>query len=270
MIKNWAVTGDTHADFTRFKNYDKEFQKSDENAVIILGDAGLNWTLDEHDAQLKNFLTKRYGFYIYCLRGNHEARPTAVKGMELIYDENVHGEVYIQPKWPRIRYFKDYGMYIINGYSVAVIGGAYSVDKWYRLDRGAIWFEDEQLSLNERTECYNMLSDHWFDFVFSHTCPIQWEPRDLFLPSIDQQKVDKTMEVFLSALEQRIMYKVWLFGHYHDDRLVRPHVEMFYTDTENVDDIWNRWVRYDKAGELDWWLTKDSLFYIDQEVNNEN
>ena len=58
MIEQWVLTGDTHGVFTRFKNYDKDFQKNPKAAVIILGDAGLNWTLDEQDSHMKNFLSQ--------------------------------------------------------------------------------------------------------------------------------------------------------------------------------------------------------------------
>ena len=262
MINNWLVTGDTHSDFTRFRNYDEKVRTDPYTAVIILGDAGLNWSLDENDSHMKNMLTKRYKFRIYCVRGNHEARPQNVPGMHLIYDEDVGGDVYIQDKWPTIRYFKDWGIYTIDGYRVAVIGSAYSVDKWYRLQMGYRWFEDEQLTKDEMEECRAELKGKDFDFVLTHTCPTSWMPTDLFLSSIDQSKVDKSMEVFFESLRTDIgTWGVWLFGHYHDDRLVRPGVEMFYKDTEKLDDIWNRWDHYWSTGELDWWLNKDPLFY---------
>ena len=46
MITKWYVTGDTHRDFSRFKNYD-DLDKQDENlGVIILGDVGLNYLIE--------------------------------------------------------------------------------------------------------------------------------------------------------------------------------------------------------------------------------
>ena len=263
MIKEFFLTGDCHADFTRFKNYDKEIQKNPEVAVIILGDAGLNWSLDEHDAQLKNFLSKRYDFRIYCLRGNHEARPQNVLGMELIYDEDVKGEVYIQKKWPNIRYLKDYGIYQMGNLDVAVIGGAYSVDKWYRLDRGAIWYPDEQLTEEEMIAATAELTGTEVDIVLTHTCPINWEPSDLFLNGIDQRRVDKTMELFMEEIAQCFGWKVWCFGHYHADRLERPGVEQFFRDTEPLKAVWQRWQDYENGKELDWWLVKSPMFYAD-------
>ena len=261
MIKNWLVSGDCHAEFSRFKNYDKEIQNDPNTAVIILGDAGLNWTLDEHDSQMKNFLSKRYKFRIYCVRGNHEARPENVPGMELIYDEDVKGEVFIQKKWPQIRYFKDYAIYHIGGLDVAVIGGAYSVDKWFRLDRGAIWYPDEQLTEEEMLAATVELTSAEVDMVMTHTCPINWEPNDLFLSGIDQSRVDKSMELFLEEIAQCFGWKVWLFGHYHADRLERPGVEQFFRCTDKLENIWDRWKNYEKTGELDWSMPKSPMFY---------
>ena len=58
MITKWYVTGDTHRDFSRFKNYD-DLDKQDENlGVIILGDVGLNYMIETWwpDYHIKNSL----------------------------------------------------------------------------------------------------------------------------------------------------------------------------------------------------------------------
>jgi len=263
MINRVLITGDTHREFSRFKNYDKEIQKDSNTAVIILGDAGINVTNDEHDSQIKNFLTKRFNFRIYCVRGNHELRPQDVSGMKLVYDEDVNGEVYMQDKWPTLRYFKDWGIYTINGYKIAVIGGAYSIDKYYRLQRGSFWNESELLTEEEMLQCTVDLTNQKVDFVFTHTCPICWEPYDLFLNGIDQSKVDKTMELFLEEVGQCFEWKIWAFGHYHADRLERPYVEQFFKDTEDIKVLWDRWQKYNSKDNdsLDWWLEKSQMFY---------
>lgn len=206
-------------------------------------------------------MSKKYKFRIYCVRGNHEARPQNVKGMHTIYDEDVDGPVYIQDKWPNIRYFKDFGCYMIDNFEVAVIGGAYSVDKFYRLEKGFRWFEDEQLTEEEMLDCTVDLTGIEADIVLTHTCPICWEPRDLFLPTINQSTVDKSMELFLEEIFQCFDWGVACFGHYHTDRIERPYVEQFFKGTENLQDIWNRWITYSKTKELDRWLIKSPNFY---------
>lgn len=208
-------------------------------------------------------LSKRYKFRIYCVRGNHEARPQNVEGMKLIYDEDVKSEVYMQDKWPTIRYFKDWGIYTLGAYKIAVIGGAYSVDKRYRLQNNYIWFPDELLTTDEMLECTADFINQEVDFVFCHTAPLCWEPADLFLNSIDQSKVDKSMELFLEEVLRCFEWKIFCFGHYHADRIERPYVEQFFRDTENIEILYNRWKKYSETKELDWWLEKSENFYME-------
>lgn len=264
MITKFMVTGDCHQDFSRFANYERSFQHDPNAAVIILGDAGFNFWLDERDDYVKDWFTKKFSFYVYCVRGNHEARPQDVPGMMTMYDDNVQGIVYYQPRWPRIRYFQDVGTYFIDRFSVGVIGGAYSVDKFYRLARHAPWFENEQLSEKEQLEAFKEFPVGCHrDFMFTHTCPLAWEPTDLFLGGIDQSKVDKSMEIFLDNLQQSIDVGVWCFGHYHADRLERPRVEQLYKDSDDIRAIWNRW--HDKKTiKQEWWLVKSPNYYINQ------
>lgn len=265
MIKNWLITGDTHgAVFSRLQNIDTTKYIPEETAVIILGDAGFNFYLNKTDKKNKKIVNNT-GFTIYCVRGNHEERPNKVPGIHPIYDKNVEGTVLHDIEYPNIRYLMDGNTYSINGKSVLVIGGAYSVDKWYRLARFSAaagwtgWFAEEQLSTEEMQDISDRFNGKHFDFIFSHTCPESWEPRDLFLPGLDQSTVDKSMEKWLDQFKETVSWNVWLFGHFHDDRLVRPGVEMYYTDIEDLETIWERWQHPDQ---LDWWLKKDPNYYV--------
>lgn len=56
------------------------------------------------------------------------------------------GMVWYEDEYPNILFAKDGEIYDFNGYSCIAIGGAYSVDKCYRLARGWAWFENEQPS----------------------------------------------------------------------------------------------------------------------------
>ena len=250
MIERWLITGDTHRIFSRFKHLDK----TPNTAIIILGDVGLNYTLDENDYDTKRALCRNYPYIFYCVRGNHEARPSDVPGMHLVNDEDVGGPVWVEDEFPRIRYFTDWGIYTIDGLKTLVVGGAYSVDKWWRLSRGAKWFENEQLAQHERNVCLRAMEGRKFDLVLMHTCPLSLQPTDLFLRGLDQSTVDNSMEMWLEELINSIDWKLILFGHYHADRIEWPHVEQFYTEMELLIDILERWHKYDETGELDWWL----------------
>lgn len=250
MIKKWMMTGDTHGDMRRFSNlYDEPNPET--VGIIILGDAGVNYFLNKRDNKTKEIL-KNYLFRFYLVRGNHEARPQDIPDMIEIYDQDVKNFVYMEPQYPSIRYFKDGEIYHLNGVSALVIGGAYSVDKWYRKSNGWSWFENEQLSAKEWKDIHAKCNGIKVDLVLSHTCPISWEPTDLFLDFIDQEEVDKTTENELENLKNSIDWKIWLFGHYHADRAERPGVEMMYRNIDSLDNIWDRWY-YDDS-EPEWWI----------------
>lgn len=212
MITNWYITGDKHSNLKSLYNF------GDENsAVIILGDTGINTGFSQ-DKYLKSKLCNHYKGHIYCVLGNHELRPSDVPGMLTMWDSEVSGEVYYQPQWPHIKYFKEYGIYWINKMRVMVIGGAYSVDKEYRLLMNGFWNPKEQLSAKEMEDALNMVKFQKFDAILSHTCPYSDMPTELFLPYFDQSKVDKTMEHWMDEVKQNCEYKKWYFGHYHGEK----------------------------------------------------
>lgn len=275
-IKRFIITGDTHGQVEiRISNIIRNLATTEcgteknEIAIIILGDAGLNFYLNKSDEKKKKKLA-RYGLRIYCVRGNHEERPENL-GYELSWDDDVMGEVYIDPVNTEIRYFQDGKVYLIEGHRCLVIGGAYSVDKWYRLNRVGLtpetnnpklsgWFADEQITAWEmQAIAYHHFGQN-YDFILTHTCPLSWEPRDLFLDCIDQSQVDKSMEQFLDEIRSETTWKIWCFGHYHTDRTERPRVEQFYVNYEWLDTIWNRW-EGKKTFESEWWLIKSPNYF---------
>jgi 3-oxoacid CoA-transferase subunit A len=265
MLKHVLITGDTHSKIEErllsIKNTMPEYLP-EETAIIVLGDFGANYHLNKHDWKTKHWATK-FGYTIYALRGNHEERASKVKGMYPEYDDFVHGLVWCEPEFPNIKYFSDeVAEYNIMGKKILCIPGAYSVDKWYRLQNDWQWFAQEQLSAEEMKYAEELVCGKHYDFVFSHTCPIIWEPTDLFLSMVDQSTVDKTMEVWMAKIEEKINWGIWCFAHYHTDRLERPHVEIFYQEVEPLDTIISRWEKYDKTGEVDWWIPKSPSYHM--------
>lgn len=255
----YLLTGDTHTQvIERLLNIEKYYPKN-ETALIILGDVGLNVWLDEGDRNNKKAVND-FGYIIYCVRGNHEEHPKNIATMDTWYDDDIMQLVRREPEFPNIRYLIDGYIYYFNNYRTLVVGGAYSIDKYYRLQTNAPWFKDEQLTTEEMTAISFCHYNEKFDFVLSHTCPISWEPKDLFINGIDQSTVDKTMEKWLEEFKDTISWRVWCFGHFHDDRLVRPRVEMFYFDIDEMDTLYKRWTN---GKEIDWWLKKDPNYYME-------
>lgn len=278
MTKKVFITGDCHGRVVdRIENIIAAYPEVDpkEMMIIIAGDAGINFWLNKTDKRNKKDINE-YGCLVYCVRGNHEERPENIVTYHTVYDDNVCGDVYIEDEYPNIRFFMDGGEYYINGHRVLTIGGAYSIDKWYRLNRCGVfsiddenyknakktgWFPDEMLYPGEMMEIFHRSAGRHYDFVISHTAPIGWEPQDLFLGFVKQDEVDKSMESFLEDLKNNISYGVWIFGHYHANRIEKPYVEQYYTYFEDMEIIWKRWGKYRQSNELDWYIIKSPNFY---------
>lgn len=225
------LLADLHGSYKPIRDLNvRLINKLDEtDTIIILGDAGLNFFLNERDDKLKQQLGK-YKCNYFIIRGNHEERPSNFfiigKNKNWHIGEQWKNFIFYEEKYPYIKYAMDFPtVYYINNYKTLVIPGAYSVDKEYRLKMGWSWFKDEQLTEAEMEHGREIAKHHnfSFDLVLSHTCPIIYEPTDLFLSFIDQSKVDKTMERYLGELEYNLDYRLWLFGHFHDTRVYPQH-----------------------------------------------
>ena len=226
--------GDIHGkwqivrDFYLTNKIQEKFTKED--TLILLGDAGLNYFFNYRDEEAKQKLGK-FPFTYFVIRGNHEERPSicATKNPELWHTETYWGNtVYVENQFPHIKYALDeVALYEIptndeqnSVIRTLVIPGAYSVDKYYRLQNGWSWFEGEQLTAAEMERGLDLIHSlgNEVDLVLSHTCPILFEPTDLFLPFVDQNMVDKTMERYLGQIEYQLQYKLMLWGHFHATR----------------------------------------------------
>lgn len=240
----FIVTGDVHGAVLERLNKISHSYNLSEYAVIILGDAGLNFYLDDSERRIKKKIESR----VYCVRGNHEERPENLN-YKVVWDEDVYGNVYMDPDNENIRYFLDGGEYILGEYLVLTLGGAYSVDKNYRLERAKMlnlkfsgWFADEQLTPEEMEAINKKVFGKRYDFVLSHTCPIAWEPTDLFLNFIDQSTVDKSMENWLDEVRKNIDWHIWCFGHFHADRVESSGVHQFCFSYMTLDNLWKAWL----------------------------
>ena len=207
------ITGDTHRDFSRLNN----LEISEDDMLIVLGDACINFFLNDEDVNLKRYLNS-FKLKLFCIRGNHEERPENISTYKEV--DMFGGKVYIEDEFPNLIFAKDGETYNIDGKSFLVIGGANSVDKEYRIAHGIEWFKDEQLTSDEKSKILEKVKEKHFDIVLSHTCPYKYEPREVFISGIDQSKVDKSMEYFLDEIEKNIDYDKWYCGHYHTEKQV--------------------------------------------------
>jgi len=208
------LTGDTHGTFKRIRDFCAKMQTTPEDVLIILGDAGVNFSGGLRDVYKKELLAS-LPVTLLCIHGNHEQRPGTLPCYSLCPWRD--GQVYVEEAFPNLLFAKDGEVYDLDGRQAIAIGGAYSVDKIRRLMWGDPWYPDEQPSPTIRAEVEAKLDAlNWkVDLVLSHTCPLKHEPVDTFLPGIDQRSVDKSTEEWLDKIENRLDYSHWYCGHYH-------------------------------------------------------
>lgn len=213
------ITGDTHGEYYRIWEFCSLCETTQNDILIILGDAGINYYLDDEDDSLKSELSL-LPITLFCVHGNHEERPHNISS----YEEKLwhEGLVFFEENYPNLLFAKDGEIYDIDGKKAITIGGAYSVDKYFRMRGGIPWFDSEQPEEYTKDFVESKLQKaNWkVDFVFSHTCPLKFVPTDVFLPMIDQRTVDQSTEIWLDGIEEKLEYQQWYFGHFHCDRQI--------------------------------------------------
>lgn len=222
------LTGDTHGRFERIACFCRDYRTTREDVLIILGDAGVNYYLNHRDETLKQYIATM-PITLLCIHGNHEARPTAALGYEPV--ECFGGTVMAQREYPNLLFALDGVVYELCGRSCIAIGGAYSIDKQYRILRGAAWWPDEQPDeeIKRRVESALARRGWHVDVVLSHTTPLSYEPTEAFLPFIDQSTVDTSTERWLDEIEHRLDYGRWYAGHFHTTKTVDK-LRLMYQD----------------------------------------
>lgn len=232
------ITGDKHGKYDTIRNFCLKWNTSKEDLLIVLGDNGINYFNNSRDTKLKHKL-ESLPITFFMIKGNHDMRPDP-QTYDLVEAEHdlVRGKVLVEKEFPSLLFSTMYGSYQFNLFdqwiNAYVIGGAYSVDKWYRLEMtkrgiyGYNWFADEQLSKEEMDAVETEIPLNT-QIVLSHTCPYQYIPRDMFLPQIDQSTVDDTMEHWLDTINEKVNYDKWYCGHWHTDRTV-DNLRFMYND----------------------------------------
>lgn len=225
------ITGDTHGSFNRIADFCREKHTTKDNILIILGDAGINYHRGYMDIMKKDFLAE-LPITLLCVHGNHEQRPFTIPTYT---EQEWHGGiVYVENEYPSILFAKDGEVYDLDGQKAIAIGGAYSIDKMFRIMYGYGWWADEQPSDEIKRYVEKQLEKrNWkIDVVLSHTVPLKYEPTEVFLPGVDQSRVDKSTEEWLGKIEEQLQYRKWYCGHYHAEKEV-DRVRLMFEEIEN-------------------------------------
>lgn len=228
----YYISGDCHGEFGNIDFFCRYHRTDLSDVMVLLGDVGLNYFLDQSDRKKKQQLSGLQ-LTFFCIHGNHEVRPYNIA--TYIKKEWHGGIVYYEPEYPNLLFAKDGEIYDLDGKKAIVIGGAYSVDKNFRLQAGFPWFLDEQPSEETKTYVESRLKqcDWSVDYVFSHTCPKYMMPNDRSLEFIVQGRVDDSTEEWLERLSVKMHFEKWYFGHFHENRTC-GNFEMLYEEIREL------------------------------------
>lgn len=214
-------TGDIHGNPKKIIDFSIKNKLTSNDIICILGDVGCNYygegSVKDHNMK---YQLSKLPCTIFCIHGNHEERPQNIS----TYKRKLwnQGYAYVEDEFPNIVFAVDGNIYDLEGKDTLVIGGAYSVDKYYRLEMGYKWFPDEQPSDEVKQEVETAIGmwGYEFDQILTHTCPYKYIPTEAFIPGIDQSKVDNSTEEWLDKIEEKVKYSRWLCGHYHIDKSI--------------------------------------------------
>lgn len=211
------LTGDTHGNFDRIVEFCERFHTIKSDVMIILGDAGINFSREFYDRPKKELL-QSLPITIFAIHGNHEIRPASLPGY--VEKKWKGGVVNYEKTHKNILFAKDGEVYNFGGKHTVVIGGAYSVDKMYRVSHGYGWWADEQPSEEIKAYVEAQLEGMNWNVVLSHTVPLKYEPTEVFLSGIHQKSVDKSTEMWLDSIENRLHYDKWYAAHFHTEKQI--------------------------------------------------
>ncbi|MCR4758836.1 MAG: metallophosphoesterase [Oscillospiraceae bacterium] len=202
------ITGDTHGDFSRFKN--AMLKKADANDILIVcGDFGFFWDDSKKEQKLREKLMN-LRYTVAFVDGCHEN-----------YDML---EAYPVEDWsggkariiaPNIIHLLRGEIYTICGKRFFTFGGGHSQDFEYRTAEN--WWEREQPTYEEILHAAENLKsyDNTVDYIITHEPPASLK---------DCLRVDmmQRLEVhaFFEDLTQICTFRQWYFGKCHLNRYV--------------------------------------------------
>lgn len=230
------ITGDCHADFTKFnmENFPEQKEMTKDDYVIICGDFGGVWMKDEESEKEKWWLDwlERKSFTTLFVDGNHENFDRLYSyPVEEWNGGNVHR---IRPS---VIHLMRGQVFTVEGKKIFAFGGARSHDiaggileyddpdfhrkrkaldrsfKSYRVNHYS-WWEQEMPSDEEMDDGIRNLAlhDNKIDFIVSHCCAASTQA----LIGGGMYKRDYLNDYF-EKIRSSVEFKKWIFGHYHNN-----------------------------------------------------
>lgn len=215
------ITGDTHGEQNRILQIQNEHSLTSEDTLIICGDFGFLWCNDKQENIFLDDLENLPYTICFC-DGNHENFP-------MIYSYPV--EEWNGGKVHRIRknvlHLMRGQIFDIENKRFFAMGGAYSIDKYMRLENVS-WWKEELPTNEEYKEASDNLKKHNFkvDYIITHTAPTEIVRQFCSSPDVH----DAELCGFLEWVMHETDFDKWFFGHWHMDRTIYDRFFALYYD----------------------------------------
>lgn len=232
------ITGDCHKDFRRFftKNFPEQKEMTKDDYVIICGDFAGVWSNPDSkhiDADIYDLdLLENRPFTTLFVDGNHENFDELYK-----YPVKEWNGGKVHELRPSVLHLMRGQIFEIEGKKIFSFGGASSHDiqggilepddpeytiKKKELDKGELpyrinhvtWWKQELPTEEEMEEGRKNLEAHGntVDYIVTHCCATSTLP----LIGGEKYKPD-VLNNYFEELRQKVEFKKWFFGHYHDN-----------------------------------------------------
>lgn len=214
------ITGDTHGELSRFiGNNMGDSTWTAEDVLIVCGDFGFVYYGNEEERAKLDALEKKPYTVCFC-DGNHENFPLLYSYPE---EEWCGGRVHRVRK--NVLHLMRGHVFCIQGKSVFVMGGAYSIDRASRVQRRS-WWEEEMPNDAEYALARENLEKRGnrVDLVISHNAPAAVLHAFGEYPDGHDEKLMK----FFRELYRNLDFDRWFFGHWHKDQSYKEWTAVHY------------------------------------------
>ena len=208
------VTGDTHGNQNKWlKEIDSTLKKGD--ILIVCGDFGVGFWDGRFfpEEMFYDYLSEKE-YNVLFVDGNHE-------DFDKLNSYKV--EMWCGGKVHKIRdniiHLMRGEVFNIDGNTIFVMGGGYSLDKERRTE-GYDWWPQEMPTEEEYDNALTNLSkvDNKVDYIITHTAPFE---SIYYLSTIRSFQIkgyvreEMPLTFFLDEIQKSVEYKHWYFGHFH-------------------------------------------------------
>ncbi len=234
------IIGDRHGEPDGFSEAQLPGQSAwtAKDIVIVTGDFGYVMRGEAHNAAEKRKLDElaEKPYKILFCDGNHENFDALSE-----YPEEIRFGGPIRKIRKNIFWLQRGYIYGIDGKSFFVMGGAYSIDKAFRLYYAEmygekIWFPQELPCKEEYARAIAELRSHnmCVDYIITHTAPTALIPR-LIGKAPDPH--DAELTGFFEWVYTEVQFQKWFFGHFHMDLQLNERIRSCYKEVIPLTDI---------------------------------